>query len=412
MGLSAGFKQYIADHFPECYAKSEQTVQADVLVVDAMVTLHRFKPDPDSDAPSAHQLADLLFFTLWNARVAAICFDDVHTTTRAKEAEWAARSLSTGACDPVQLEALLADHRLPEDLNDFFADRFLRQRLNTYLRDELFRRVRISRGMTPMRLLAVFNAGGPPQVAYWPADGMSPFAESELIIESHPDWDAPLNGEGETCCVRAAGLLRSSAPGTTPRVVVSTCDTDTVLIGMLNGFPQLIVELSHYDRKTHAPSFATIDVHQLGELVQSRLRISPHDFSVISISKGSDFVQQSVAGIADWHKYVQACCNHLRAKGPVMTVSASGATVDIARADAMFRSLETLGKRVAPKYVTARHLHRLAWNAAYFALCAGGKGGALERLEQYGWRIVDGVMRPDERPATVASTPRITIPLN
>lgn len=175
----------------------------------------------------------------------------------------------------------------------------------------------------------------------------------------------------------------------------------------MNSFEKFDIELSHYDRKTHAPSYASVDVHKLAALVQSRLRISPHDFSVIALSKGSDFVTQSVAGIADWHKYVQACCDHLRARGPVVTVTASGAIVDVARADSMLRSLETLGKRVAPKYTSAKHLHRLAWNLCYFALGVGGRAGALERLENYGWRVVEGVMKPDERAATVASAPKL-----
>ena len=101
----------------------------------------------------------MLYFIMWNSPCAAICFDDVYTTTRAKEAEWAARSLTTGMCDPVMLEALLAEHKLPADFNDFIADRFLRQRLNTYLRDELIKRLRLSMGLATMQRLAVFNAG-------------------------------------------------------------------------------------------------------------------------------------------------------------------------------------------------------------------------------------------------------------
>lgn len=411
MGLSPGFKQYVADHFPECYAKSEKPVETDVIIIDAMVILHRWRRDPDSDLPGGHQLADALYYLMWRSPVAAICFDDVHETTRAKEAEWSARSLTTGACDPVALEALLAEHQLPADFDDFLADRFLRQRLNTYLRDELFKRMRLSRGMTEMRRLAVFNAGGPPVDAAWPEDGMAPFDSHELHIQTRHDWHAPLMGEGEMCCVRAAALLRGVAPGNPPRVVVSTCDTDAVLIGMMNSFPGLKVELSHYDRKTQAPSYAAVDVHALSGLVSSRLRVSHHDFSAIAISKGSDFVTQSMGGIADWHKYMQTCCDHLRARGPVVTVTASGAAVDVARADSMLRSLQTLGKRVAPKYTSARHLHRLAWNVAYFALGVGGRAGdALERLDGYGWRIVDSVMRPDDRAATVASAPKIEIP--
>jgi hypothetical protein len=170
MGLSAGFKQYIADHFPECYTKLASPARADVFILDAMVVLHRFRVDVESRQGGAHQLADMLFYMLWDAEVAAICFDDVHQTTRAKEVEWTMRTRTTGACDPLLLEELLAKHELPTELDDFIADRFLRQRLNTYLRDELFKRMRLSRGMTTMQRLVVFNADGPPMEGCWPSD--------------------------------------------------------------------------------------------------------------------------------------------------------------------------------------------------------------------------------------------------
>lgn len=348
---------------------------------------------------------------LWKSSVGVLCFDDLHNTPRAKEQEWSERAKTTGACSPDMLEQLLARHELPPAWDDFVRDRTGRQRINTYLRDELFKRMRLSRGMTDMQRLLVFNAGdGAPTEGVWPLEEQhAPFLEDELIVRERADWTAALVGEGEMCCIRAATLIRDSLrPGA--RVVISTVDTDAVLIAMLNAFPGLLVELSHYDRKTGAPSYALVDAHALAAAVERRLRITKHDFAVVALSKGSDFVTQSMAGIADWAKYVNACCSHIKLTSPVVTVAASGARVDVSRADAMLQSLGTLSKRVVPKYDSANHLKRLAWNALYFTYGAGGAASAsLEQLERYGWCVKEGVMCPDETVIGIRGVPAIEL---
>jgi hypothetical protein len=350
---------------------------------------------------------------LWKSSVGVLCFDDLHNTPRAKEQEWSERAKTTGACDPVALEQLLARDELPPAWDDFVRDRIGRQRLNTYLRDELFKRMRLSRGLTEMQRLLVFNAGdGPPTEVVWPCDEQhAPFSEDELVVRERADWTAALVGEGEMCCIRAAMLLRDSLrPGA--RVVVSTVDTDAVLIAMLNAFPGLLVELSHFDRKAGAMSYALVDAHALATAVERRLRVTKHDFAVVALSKGSDFVTQSVAGIADWGKYVDACCSHIKLTTPVVTVSASEARVDVVRADDMLRSLGTLGKRVVPKYDSVNHLKRLAWNTLYFSYGAGGTAStSLEQLERYGWCVKGGLMSPDETVVAIRGAPAIALAL-
>jgi len=411
MGLSAGFKQYVAKEFPDAFVKASDPAVADVTIVDAMVVLHSFKPDSNSPHPGGHQLADRFYFLLWKSSVGVLCFDDVHGTPRAKEQEWSERAKTTGACSPDMLEQLLARHELPPAWDDFICDRTGRQRINTYLRDELFKRMRLSRGLVDMQRLLVFNAGdGAPAEGVWKREEQhAPFLNEELIVRERADWTAALVGEGEMCCIRAAMLLRDSLrPGA--RVVVSTVDTDAVLIAMLNSFPGLFVELSHFDKKAGAPSYALVDAHALAAAVERRLRVTKHDFSVIALSKGSDFVTQSVAGIADWAKYVDACCSHIKLTTPVVTVSASEARVDLVRADAMLRSLGTLGKRVVPKYDSANHLKRLAWNTLYFSYAAKGTASAsLQQLESYGWCVKGGMMGPDERVVGIRSAPAIAI---
>lgn len=411
MGLSAGFKNYLHEQFPDACSKTSDPAAGDVTIVDAMVVLHSFKADPESPHPGGHQLADRFFFMLWKSSVGVLCFDDLHNTPRAKEQEWSERAKTTGACSPDMLEQLLARHELPPAWDDFVRDRTGRQRINTYLRDELFKRMRLSRGMTDMQRLLVFNAGdGAPTEGVWPLEEQhAPFLEDELIVRERADWTAALVGEGEMCCIRAATLIRDSLrPGA--RVVISTVDTDAVLIAMLNAFPGLLVELSHYDRKTGAPSYALVDAHALAAAVERRLRITKHDFAVVALSKGSDFVTQSMAGIADWAKYVNACCSHIKLTSPVVTVAASGARVDVSRADAMLQSLGTLSKRVVPKYDSANHLKRLAWNALYFTYGAGGAASAsLEQLERYGWCVKEGVMCPDETVIGIRGVPAIEL---
>ena len=413
MGLSAGFKQYVAKEFPDAFVKASDPAVADVTIVDAMVVLHSFKPDSNSPHPGGHQLADRFYFLLWKSSVGVLCFDDVHGTPRAKEQEWSERAKTTGACSPDMLEQLLARHELPPAWDDFVRDRTGRARINTYLRDELFKRMRLSRGLVDMQRLLVFNAGdGAPMEGVWPRDEQhAPFPMDELVVRVRGDWDAALVGEGEMCCIRAAMLLRNSLrPGA--RVVVSTCDTDAVLIAMLNSFPGLFVELSHYDRKAGAFSYALVDTHVLATAVERRLRITKHDFSVIALSKGSDFVTQSMAGIANWKTYVDGCCSHIKLTSPVVTVSASGARVDLSRVDDMLRSLGTLGKRVMPKYDSANHLKRLAWNTLYFTYGAGGSAStSLEQLERWGWCVKEGVMCPDETVVAFRGAPAIALAL-
>lgn len=415
MGLSSGFKQYLLAEFPDAYAKPTDSVSGDITIVDAMVILHAFKPDKDSSLPSAHQLADKFYFMLWESPVGVLCFDDVNNTPRTKEKEWNERKRSTGACDPVALESLLEKHELPSDWDDFVSDRVGRQRLNTYLRDELVKRMRLSRGMASMQRLYIFNADETPLEVAWPPPAMgeheAPYHDDALVVRSRPDWSAPLVGEGEMCCVRAALLLRDEQ---TQKVVIQTCDTDAVLIAMLNSFQGLFVQLSHYDRKQSSLVYALIDVHALVEAVQKRLRISVKDFCIVALSKGSDFVSQSVGGIADWKKYVDACCSHIKATSPAVasvTVSGSKRTrVDVGRVDAMLRSLETLNKRVCCKYETANHLKRLAWNTFYFAHAVSGDAAIaaqLNRLETFGWSERGGIMQTDDTPAHVRSTPTI-----
>ena len=268
-----------------------------------------------------------------------------------------------------------------------------------------------ARGGYGGRAPQVFNAGdGPPTDGVWLRDEQhAPFSEDELVVRDRADWSAALVGEGEMCCIRAATLLRDGLRAGA-RVVVSTVDTDAVLIAMLNAFPGLMVELSHYDRRKSALSYALVDAHALAVAVERRLRVTKHDFAMVALSKGSDFVTQSVAGIADWAKYVDACCSHIKLTTPVVSVAASGARVDVARADAMLRSLGTLGKRVVPKYDSANHLKRLAWNALYFTYGAGGAASAsLERLERWGWCVKDGVMCPDDTVVGIRGVPAIEL---
>jgi hypothetical protein len=411
MGLSAGFKNYLHEQFPDACSKTSEPAACDVTIVDAMVVLHSFNADPKLPHPGGHQLADRFYYMLWKSSVGVLCFDDLHNTPRAKEQEWSERAKTTGACSPDMLEQLLARHELPPAWDDFVRDRTGRQRLNTYLRDELFKRMRLSRGMVDMQRLLVFNAGdGAPTEGVWPREEQhAPFLEDELIVRERSDWTAALVGEGEMCCIRAATLIRDSLrPGA--RVVVSTVDTDAVLIAMLNSFPGLSIELSHYDRKAGAFSYALVDTHALAAAVERRLRVTKHDFAVVALSKGSDFVTQSMAGIANWKTYVDGCCSHIKLTSPVVTVAASGARVDVVRADAMLQSLGTLSKRVEPKYDSANHLKRLAWNTLYFTYGAGGAASAsLEQLERWGWCVKEGVMCPDETVIGIRGVPAIEL---
>jgi hypothetical protein len=425
MGLSAGFKQYLADEFRDAYAKPPDAVSGDVTIVDAMVILHAFKPDRESGLPTAHQLADKFYFMLWESPVGVLCFDDVHNTPRTKEKEWSERNKSTGACNPVTLEALLEKHELPSEWDDFVSDRIGRQRLNAYLSKELVKRMRLSRGMANIQRLYIFNADENPLEVAWPTSTDEhgapclpdiPLHEDSLMVKIRDDWSASLVGEGELMSVRAALLLRNEK---TPKVVIQTCDTDAVLISMLNSFPGLFVQLSHYDRKLSSLVYALIDVDTLSAAVQSRLRISAQDFCIIALSKGSDFVTQSVGGIADWKKYVDGCSSHIKLTSPAVanvTVSGSKRTrVDVERVDAMLRSLGTVNKRVCCKYESANHLKRLAWNALYFAHAVSGDGAVaeqLDRLDRFGWVERSGIMQPDDSPAHVRSVPMIEMNLS
>jgi len=391
MGLSPGFKAFIADRFASCinHAQIEPPTNAGI-VVDSLVQLHNFQPNREHIIPPAIQLVDKLFFLTWRYQHVAFCFDHTETTPIQKQLEWGRREgnscESPTRADARDVDRMLLDHDLPENFGAFLKDRPMRTKLCEYIQHGLLERMQKAGPNSTMRSLVLIGAHAIPTYAQWQGNA--------LVVEQKPNWTGPIMGEADVSCIYAASLLRSFG---SKSVYVLTIDTDLVAVGMLHSFDGLFVSLPMFNRKKREMDHYTVDICALVRETAKQYKLTTEDFVLLCLSKKTDYSQQSVAGIADWEEYLKITALALKGLGGAYNKETNQINMDN-----FYRALAslTIGGRKTIKLSFEKnswHLPRVCWVLYYYLNIPALKMTKDLDCKNYGWRIVDGSGRVAER---------------
>ena len=183
---------------------------------------------------------------------------------------------------------------------------------------------------------------------------------------------AELLGEGEVAVAFWARRLAARAAGSP--VVMRTVDTDLVLVGALHAAPGMMVQLQHFDRRTRTMVRVTIDAAALAAAVQRALKISLHDWALICISRGTDFVGRGVHRAPAWPRYVEVCSGFLQdARASLVRDEA----LDVTLVSRMLHSAARAGKGGAVA-ADGAWVSRARWNLEYWMLAPAGQGGRVK----------------------------------
>jgi hypothetical protein len=371
MGLSPKFKQFLAACHPECLVPEGGAARA--VVIDVMVTLHSHTVHPDDEHP-ALWLAQTLWYAIEHASVAALCFDVSATTPVAKSIEWAARPAPEVVVTVADVEAALAQDKLPH-FPSLIASRGARAALCKWLVRKMAAR------LSDEQALVVFDDGVP--TVYRAVAGVR-------TSEARPDLARTLHGEADVSAVFAAHVLHSEFGA--PSVQVCTVDTDIVLIACLSCFEGLLVRLQHFDHKTRLPVYMTVDCARLAADGPARYRLTLPEWATLVMSRGTDYVHGGVIkGVGDWDVYLRGCADALRdVKASRGRELVTPHTVDAGALHTTFVAASARMKRAALKYERDDGtMARLAWNVLYFTH-APLRGGEGLDCTAFGWRVEDG----------------------
>lgn len=172
-------------------------------------------------------------------------------------------------------------------------------------------------------------------------------------------------------------------------VVLRSVDTDLALIAALHAAPGMLVQLSHFDRRTREMSRLTLDACALADGVRRGLRVSMDDWALICISRGTDFVARGVRGVPGWSQYVAVCAGFLVDSRATLV---SGDAFDGPLAVRMLHSVARASRGGAVK-ADGAWLARLCWNYEYWVLAPAGRGAAVDPLDDdapvAGWLVDD-----------------------
>ena len=157
--------------------------------------------------------ADMLCGTADGA-TAILCFDHQGTTPAQKAKTQAARHKATKQWDEKEVQALLAEGRLPEEWSDFLADRNARGALFAAIAEAVLARFSCS---AALGMLVLQNAFGSGAKVYDRSD-----EGGAHLLEHYPTAEAT----GEADVALAAWVRHFATPEAT--VLVRTVDTDLV----------------------------------------------------------------------------------------------------------------------------------------------------------------------------------------
>lgn len=191
------------------------------------------------------------------ARYVCFCFDDHETTPLGKHIAWQTRPKPAVEMTAEMMTDMLRYDQLV-DFKSIISSREGRGKLSLYLCDEFASRTRQS---NPRVEYALFiGADEMPSMLSWEGD--------KLVRTDRPDLVRALHGEADISCIFGAHVLRNEMKCST--VEVRTCDTDLVVIGLLNSFEGLVVRLSHFCMKQRDFVHLRVDIAALSSsLVQT-----------------------------------------------------------------------------------------------------------------------------------------------
>jgi hypothetical protein len=356
MGLGAQFKNYLKSTFPA--AVSDEPPAADAVVIDTMVLLHSFTiRDEDEDQP-ATRLVNMFWNTVKTYKRAVICFDVPKDTPSAKSIEWRHRSVNRSETHLVdvsveEVRAWLAFNQL-YNWNSIIANRQARMAVCEFVADSLVARMRRDEDSSPLRTIIVFGAQTP--MIY----------QKNGSCTTKPEWKLTFHGEADISGIYAAHLFKDKST----KVVCVTVDTDWVLVGALNAFDGLVVQLSHFDRKLGRFVSIYVDVFKFRAAAENTYKVTFHEFASVVLTKGSDYVGQMIAGVGEWHNYVSLLCNRLIAQknrrkiATIVSASAFDAPVFFEAMQQFVKDVPRTTLRFQPD---DGELARLAWNFFYFS---------------------------------------------
>lgn len=371
MGLSADFKKFISSQFPK--ACEPPTSPADGIVVDVMVYLHSFV-ERENDAEPAQKLVDSIIWAANGATSAVFCFDNSKDTPAAKEVEFAKRPQPTRTFTDDEIRSALMMDILP-DYKNLIQSRNARTVLCDWIVEQLTTRFVTQKNM---KTVYFFGTSEVP---------MMYTKEPAITLTLRHDLAKQLHGESDISGIYAAHILKKECNAAV--VELRTVDTDWVVIGMLNPFEGLRIRLQHFDRRigTFVSWFA--DISMLCKMVVTQYKIAVQEFCLLCLSKGSDYVQNAIAGFPDWPMYIDSCARELiRVKTRAGEVVEDG-RINGAALHAVFVEASANKKRSKLNYnKTDGFLTRLAFNYFYFSQ-APLRGGKHLNCFDFGW-VRDG----------------------
>lgn len=370
MGLSEGFKKFIGATFPSCVVENKSLVY-DATILDVMVTLHGFTPHENDEHP-AQTLADKIFWSVYESKTVAFCFDDPHTTPVAKHIEWELRDTTTASDDERSDDQADEKEEMAENdlttalmfglLPNYAAllmNRKLRIILVNWLKTQLIRRFQLCNG-SPVEMMYFFGVENTPSCVFWEYD----CGEDVVEVAERPDLIKPLQGEGDISAVYAAHVIRGETDATS--ILIKSVDTDILLLCALNTLPcQMHVELTHFDRRVRVHIKAVYDSSILKQAIEEQYQISIFEFALLAISKGSDYVTKSITAIPDWAKYFAICIPLIKTR-PCVRVVPEKTTVDLSAVHGLLISASASTKRSKPLFlINDGHVARVAWHLIY-----------------------------------------------
>jgi len=367
MGLAQNFKAYVADTFPECLVPDDAPAPVGA-VLDVMVLLHSFEPQPGEERPAA-RLAASVWEAICDCPDAALAFDVSATTPRAKEMEWDRRPPPAVTVTPAEIEEALLFDGLP-DYRALISSRDARSVLCRWIVHQMVLRMRLSNRVRRLLVLG---------------DGVPVLAEriGDQVTETlRPDLARSLHGEADVSGIFAAHAIRAGGP-----VECRTSDTDWVLVAALNHFPGMRVRMHHFDRASRALKVMRVDPGRLRDASCTRYGVTPPQWAALVLSRGTDFVDRLVGGLPDWDRYLRECSAAMgRVKrGPAVTEEA----VDTEALHSVFVAASANASRAKLRYErNDGALARLAWHLLYIIHCPLKGGEGLDCM-RFGWALDD-----------------------
>jgi hypothetical protein len=377
MGLSADFKKYVSATFPEACTPPGGVPHG--VVIDSMVLLHSFVPREDDSEP-AQRLVDTLFAAVRGARAAAFCFDVSANTPAAKEMEWKKRPKP--AC--VVTEASISEYLMLDLLPDYaslIASRGARTLLCQWLVNELVGRMRFDPALEALYFIGASETPVVYRRAH-PGGAISATQRLDLLKSYH--------GEADISGIYAAHVLKDECG--VESVELRTSDTDWVVIGMLNAFPGLRTRLQHFDRASRSFVSWHCNLPALTNAVHTKYGINEQEFALLALSKGSDYVEKSIAAFPDWGMYMDATSRALRAvKARRGSEIVTKTTVDALALHTVLVEASETKKRCKLNYSKGDgHLQRLGWNLLYVQNAPLRGGHRLDCTNGFGWSRQNG----------------------